>query len=69
VFVSRFLPAFRALVPVFAGVTRTPLRRIILPLRWHRGCGTARSSIWVRWQGRNLDVLVGSSTMRVGCWS
>ncbi|MEX0907462.1 MAG: DedA family protein [Gemmatimonadota bacterium] len=32
IFVSRFLPAFRALVPVFAGVTRVPLRRIILPL-------------------------------------
>jgi membrane protein DedA with SNARE-associated domain len=32
ILVSRFLPAFRALVPVFAGVTRTPLRRVILPL-------------------------------------
>jgi membrane protein DedA with SNARE-associated domain len=30
--VSRFLPAFRALVPVFAGVTRVPLRRVLLPL-------------------------------------
>jgi membrane protein DedA with SNARE-associated domain len=32
IFVSRFLPAFRALVPVFAGVTRVPLRRVIAPL-------------------------------------
>jgi membrane protein DedA with SNARE-associated domain len=32
ILVSRFLPAFRALVPVFAGVTRVPLRRIIAPL-------------------------------------
>lgn len=32
IFVSRFLPAFRALVPVFAGVTRVPLRTVILPL-------------------------------------
>jgi membrane protein DedA with SNARE-associated domain len=32
IFVSRFLPAFRALVPVFAGVTRLPLRRVIVPL-------------------------------------
>lgn len=32
ILVSRFLPAFRALVPVFAGVTRTPLRRILAPL-------------------------------------
>jgi membrane protein DedA with SNARE-associated domain len=32
IFVSRFLPAFRALVPVFAGVTRVPLRRVLLPM-------------------------------------
>jgi membrane protein DedA with SNARE-associated domain len=32
IFVSRFLPAFRALVPVFAGVTRVPLRRALPPL-------------------------------------
>lgn len=32
IFVSRFLPAFRAVVPVFAGVSRVPLRRIIFPL-------------------------------------
>jgi membrane protein DedA with SNARE-associated domain len=32
IFVSRFLPAFRALVPVFAGVTRVPLRQVIAPL-------------------------------------
>jgi membrane protein DedA with SNARE-associated domain len=58
VFVSRFLPAFRALVPVFAGVTRTPLRRIILPL-------ALASAVWYgalvylgAMAGRNLDVLV-----------
>jgi membrane protein DedA with SNARE-associated domain len=32
IFVSRFLPAFRALVPVFAGVTHVPLRRVLPPL-------------------------------------
>jgi membrane protein DedA with SNARE-associated domain len=32
IFLSRFLPAFRALVPVFAGVTHVPLRRVIGPL-------------------------------------
>lgn len=32
IFLSRFLPAFRALVPVFAGVTHMPLRRVIGPL-------------------------------------
>lgn len=32
IFVSRFLPAFRALVPVFAGVTHVPLLRLLPPL-------------------------------------
>lgn len=32
IFVSRFLPAFRALVPVFAGVTHVPLIRVLPPL-------------------------------------
>lgn len=32
IFVSRFLPAFRAMVPVFAGVTRVPVRRVLPPL-------------------------------------
>ncbi|MGH7445983.1 MAG: DedA family protein, partial [Longimicrobiales bacterium] len=32
IFVSRFLPAFRALVPVFAGVTHVPLARLLPPL-------------------------------------
>jgi membrane protein DedA with SNARE-associated domain len=32
IFVSRFLPAFRAMVPVFAGVTRVPPVRVLPPL-------------------------------------
>lgn len=32
IFVSRFLPAFRAMVPVFAGVTHVPFPRVFLPL-------------------------------------
>jgi membrane protein DedA with SNARE-associated domain len=32
IFVSRFLPAFRAMVPVFAGVTHVPYRRVFIPL-------------------------------------
>lgn len=32
VFVSRFLPAFRAMVPVFAGITRVPFFRMFWPL-------------------------------------
>jgi membrane protein DedA with SNARE-associated domain len=32
ILVSRFLPAFRAVVPVFAGVTRVPLWRVLPPM-------------------------------------
>lgn len=32
IFGSRFLPAFRAMVPVFAGVTHVPFRRVFPPL-------------------------------------
>ncbi len=32
IFLSRFLPAFRAMVPVFAGIIRLPPIRLVLPL-------------------------------------
>lgn len=32
IFLSRFLPAFRAMVPVFAGVTRVPAPRVVPPI-------------------------------------
>ncbi|MEE9244726.1 MAG: DedA family protein [Gemmatimonadota bacterium] len=48
IFVSRFLPGFRALVPVFAGVSRLPFWRTALPL------GLA-SAIWY-----GLLVLLGT---------
>lgn len=32
IFMSRFLPTFRAMVPVFAGVTHVPFSRVFLPL-------------------------------------
>lgn len=58
ILVSRFLPAFRALVPVFAGVTRTPLRRVIVPL-------AAASALWYgglvylgTLAGRNWEAIV-----------
>jgi membrane protein DedA with SNARE-associated domain len=58
IFVSRFLPAFRALVPVFAGVTRLPLRRVILPL-------ATASALWYgglvylgAMAGRNWDAII-----------
>jgi membrane protein DedA with SNARE-associated domain len=39
IFMSRFLPAFRAMVPVFAGVTHVRFRRVFLPL-------AAASALW-----------------------
>jgi membrane protein DedA with SNARE-associated domain len=39
IFMSRFLPAFRAMVPVFAGVTHVPFRRVFVPL-------AAASGLW-----------------------
>jgi membrane protein DedA with SNARE-associated domain len=58
IFVSRFLPAFRALVPVFAGVTRVPLRVVLVPL-------AAASALWYgalvylgAMAGRNWDAIM-----------
>jgi membrane protein DedA with SNARE-associated domain len=39
IFFSRFLPAFRAMVPVFAGVTHVPFTRVFIPL-------AAASALW-----------------------
>jgi membrane protein DedA with SNARE-associated domain len=39
IFLSRFLPAFRAMVPVFAGVTHVTFPRVFIPL-------AAASAIW-----------------------
>jgi membrane protein DedA with SNARE-associated domain len=39
IFVSRFLPAFRAMVPVFAGVTHVSFGRVFIPL-------AAASALW-----------------------
>lgn len=39
IFMSRFLPAFRAMVPVFAGVTHVKFPRVFIPL-------AAASALW-----------------------
>jgi membrane protein DedA with SNARE-associated domain len=70
IFISRFLPAFRALVPVFAGVTRTPLRRVLAPM-------ALASALWYgalvylgALAGRNWDAIVAfmsqASTLLLG---
>ena len=58
IFGSRFLPAFRAMVPVFAGVTKVPFWRVFPPL-------AAASAVWYgvliylgAFAGRNLDAIL-----------
>jgi membrane-associated protein len=59
IFLSRFLPGFRAIVPVFAGVTRQRFLAVAIPI-------AAASAIWyglLTWlggvTGRNLDTILG----------
>ena len=59
IFVSRFLPAFRAMVPVFAGVTHVQFRRVFVPL-------AAASGLWYGllvylggMAGSNWDAIMG----------
>lgn len=56
-FVSRFLPGIRAVVPIFAGVTHQPWSRVVLPI-------SLASAIWYGglvgigvFAGRNLPLL------------
>ena len=58
--VACFLPAFRAIVPVFAGITRVPRHRVILPV-------AAASALWYgilvllgTTAGRNLDTILAA---------
>lgn len=55
IFVTRFLPGLRAVVPVFAGVTHQPLRHVLLPV----GLASAAwygSLVWLgSTMGRRLD--------------
>ncbi|MGH7502949.1 MAG: DedA family protein [Longimicrobiales bacterium] len=52
ILVSRFLPAFRAIVPVFAGVSRLPWPRVAIPL-------ALASAVWY-----GMLIAVGSLTGR-----
>lgn len=52
IFVSRFLPAFRAVVPIFAGVSHVPAHRLLLPL-------VAASALWY-----GLLVYIGATAGR-----
>lgn len=57
IFLSRFLPGVRAVVPVFAGATKQPPSKVVLPI-------AVASAIWYGglvglglWAGRNLELL------------
>jgi membrane protein DedA with SNARE-associated domain len=58
IFVSRFLPAFRALVPVFAGVTHMPLRRVFAPLAVASGMWYGALVYLGALAGRNWEAIV-----------
>jgi membrane protein DedA with SNARE-associated domain len=58
IFVSRFLPAFRALVPVFAGVTHVPLRRVLLPMAVASGLWYGALVYLGAMAGRNWHAIV-----------
>lgn len=58
IFVSRFLPAFRALVPVFAGVTHVPLRRVLVPMAVASGLWYGALVYLGAMAGRNWEVIL-----------
>jgi membrane protein DedA with SNARE-associated domain len=54
---SRFLPAFRAIVPVFAGVSRVPLLRVALPMAAASAGWYGMLVVLGTTAGRNLDAI------------
>lgn len=59
IFLTRFLPGVRVVVPVFAGATHQPPLRVVPPLAiasgiWYGGL------VWLGlWAGQNLELLAG----------
>ena len=58
IFVSRFLPAFRAMVPVFAGVTKVSFWKVFPPLALASGLWYGALVFVGATAGRNLDAIV-----------
>ena len=66
IFVSRFLPGFRAVVPVFAGVTRQPVLSVALPLALASAAWYG-ALVWLgTLAGRNLTRVLGFLTTANG---
>ena len=58
IFGSRFLPAFRALVPVFAGITHLPLWKVAPPLAIASALWYGALVLLGATAGRNFDAVV-----------
>jgi membrane-associated protein len=58
IFLSRFLPAWRAMVPVFAGVTRMPAWQVVPPVVLASGLWYGLLVYFGAALGRNLQTLV-----------
>jgi membrane protein DedA with SNARE-associated domain len=59
IFMSRFLPAFRAMVPVFAGVTHVKFRRVFVPLATASGLWYGMLVYLGGKAGSNWDAIMG----------
>ena len=57
IFLTRFLPGVRAVVPVFAGITRQNFLPVALPLALASAIRYAALILLGRWAGANLDLL------------
>ena len=57
IFLSRFLPGVRAVVPVFAGATYQPAVRVALPIAVASGVWYGGLVALGVWAGQNLDLL------------
>lgn len=58
IFVSRFLPAFRAMVPVFAGVTHVSVWRVLPPLAIASGVWYGGLVYLGAFAGHNFDAII-----------
>ena len=80
IFMSRFLPAFRAMVPVFAGVTHVPFTRVFIPLAAASGLwygllvylGAVAGNNWdaiIRFFGQASSVLLGIAVVLLAAFA
>jgi membrane protein DedA with SNARE-associated domain len=58
--VSRFLPAFRAVVPVFAGTSRMPWYRVLPPMALASGLWYGLLVVIGNFAGHNWEMVIGT---------